>query len=358
MAELTIRQAKTLVKKLYRLQIQTGIRYCVELVSGPGMGKSEMIDQTAIELGEEMKIPFACLSFFLNSKEAPDIGGYGLPDEDADGEKIMVWTRAPWMPRAGDPTHGFIFLDEFRQSQHDVQKPSAELLLKGRVNSSQLPITYMVLAASNRESDRSGVARELAFVTNRKIEIEIKPDLNSWVSWAERNGVHWLAIAFAKHRPGLIFQDKVPEKPGPFCSPRSFTKTATLIEPFAEEEELFLASASGLMGEGAATEFIAFTRVVDVIPTYEEIVKDPTGAKLPPQERPDALYAVMQLVGHRADAETAMPAFKYLKRLPEEFQVAGLQATLRRSPHVLQNEDFAKWCRDNAELVKRANFMM
>ena len=158
---MNIRQAKELIKSLYKRQIETGNRFTVELESGPGLGKSEMIDQLAIELGNEMNVPFANKDFFLNSKEAPDIGGFGLPGEDDDGAKIMEYTRAPWMPKNDDPDHGFVFLDEFRQSQHDVQKPSAELLLKGRVNDSWLPITYMVIAASNREKDRSGVQREL-----------------------------------------------------------------------------------------------------------------------------------------------------------------------------------------------------
>jgi len=351
-----IRQAKELIKALYKRQIETGIRFTVELESGPGLGKSEMTDQLAEEIGKELNVEFACKDFFLNSKEAPDIGGFGLPDEDDDGAKIMTYTRAPWMPRAGDPTHGFIFLDEFRQSQHDVQKPSAELLLKGRVNDSWLPITYMVLAASNREKDRSGVQRELMFVTNRRMLITITPDLDSWVDWAERKGdIHWAAIAFAKHKPGIIFQDEVPEKSGPFCTPRSFVQMSYLIEQLPMD--LFTEAAAGYIGEGAAAEFTSFLRVVEQLPTFEEIVADPKGCKLPESNRPDAQFATMQMIAHRADGDTAAPAFNYLKRMPQEFQVAGLKATLKRQPQVLNNPDFAKWVKENKQLIVGANLL-
>lgn len=353
---LTIRQAKEVIRRCYHMQVETGQRFTIELESGPGIGKSEMVQQLAKEIGDEIGKPFACQDFFLNSKEAPDIGGFGLPADDEDGAKIMLYTRAPWMPRAGDPEHGILFLDEFKQSQHDVQKPSAELLLNGRVNESWLPITYMVLAASNREKDRSGVQKELMFVSNRRMLLKIRPDLDSWVDWAERRGdIHWIAIAFAKHRPNLIFQDEVPEKSGPFCSPRSFVKSQYLIDELPQD--LFVDAVSGYIGEGAAAEFCSFMRVVDELPSFDEIVAAPGTCKLPKSDRPDAQFATMQMIAHRVDDATATPAFNYLKRMPEEFQVAGLKATLKRQPQVLNNKDFAQWVKDNKKLIVNANLM-
>jgi hypothetical protein len=350
-----IRQAKKLIGLLYKRQIETGERFTIELESGPGLGKSEMVPQLAGELSEEMKVPFGCNDFFLNSKEAPDIGGFGLPGEDEDGSRIMEYTRAPWMPRSKDPKHGFLHLDEFRQSQHDVQKPSAELLLKGRVNESWLPITWMVLASSNREKDRSGVQRELMFVTNRRCRIEITPCLDSWVDWAERGDIHWAAIAFAKHKPGLIFQDEIPDKSGPFCTPRSFVKMSRMVDYLPME--LFTEAAAGYVGEGCAAEFVSFLRVVEQLPTFDEIVHDPKGCKLPESDRPDAQFATMQMIAHRVRGDTAKPAFDYLKRMPQEFQVAGLKATLKRQPDVLNNKDFAVWVKDNKALIVNANLL-
>lgn len=353
----TITQAKEIIKACYHKQVQTGERITIELQSAPGMGKSAMVPQVSEELATELDKDFACSDIFLNSKESVDIGGFGLPDTDPeDGAKIMVFTRAFWVPRSTSPEHGFLFLDEFRQSPHDVQKPSAELLLNGRVNESKLPITYMVVSASNREKDRSGVQRELMFVTNRRCLINIQPDLDSWVEWAEsRDDVHWLAIAFAKHRPGLIFKDDVPQDGGPFCSPRSFVKMQTMIDELPMN--LFTEYASGYIGEGAAAEFVAFMRVVDEIPEFDEIIANPSDAKLPPNNRPDAQFAVMQMIAQRVDMDTATPGFTYLKRMPQEFQVAGLRTTLKRKPNVLANPDFAKWCRDNRDLIVGANLL-
>lgn len=342
--------------KLYKRQIETGERFSVELVSGPGLGKSQSIDQTAAAIKKTMKLDDFCVKkFFLSTVEAPDVRGYGLPDME---NRTMYFTDAPWMPRDGEPEHGFIFLDEFRQSGHDVQKPAAELLNNGSVGDSQLPITYMVVAASNREEDRSGVQRSLAFIENRRILLNVEPHLDSWVEWAEQEGnVHWAAIAFAKHQPGLIFQSKVPDESGPFATPRSFTKVSHLLDGTFDQGE-FIELASGAIGEGTAAQFVSFMRVVEQLPDFSDIVADPKKCKMPDRDRPDAQYAVTQMIAHRVDESTASPAFDYLTRMPKEFQVSGIRAAMRKSgPALVQSKDFAKWLRDHQDLLVSANLI-
>jgi hypothetical protein len=63
------------------------------------------------------------------------------------------------------------------------------------------------------------------------------------------------------------------------------------------------------------------------------------------------------MIAHRVNGDTAAPAFNYLKRMPQEFQVAGLKATLKRQPQVLNNQDFAKWVKENKALIVNANLL-
>lgn len=351
---MNLKEAKHLIKTTFKRQIETGTRFSIELQSGPGMGKSEGCAQVAEELTKEFGEPVAFMPFFLSTMEAPDVGGFKIPTKDTDGSPITVSTKAPWMPRAGAPKFGVLLLDEFRQAAHDVQKPAAELLLNGRVGESQLPITYFVVAASNREKDRSGVQRELAFITNRRMLITVQPDLNTWVEWAERRGdIHHAAISFAKAHPGKVFRDEIPDKPGPYSSPRTLVKTSYLIG--ALEMAALTEAAQGYMGEGVGAEFIAHLRLVDELPQYEEIVAAPNKVAVP--TRPDASYAVMQMIAARVDGPTASAAFQYLKRLGREFQIAGLKATVRRSPVLMQTPEFGSWIRENKDIVLAANLV-
>ena len=349
-----LNQAINLLVKLYCLQVKTGERVSVEIVSGPGQGKSESIQQVRLGIMKVLALSrFTNKPFFLSTVEQPDVRGYGLPDLV---NKSMYWTQAPWMPDENDAPHGIIFLDEFRQAGHDVQKPAAELLLNGAVGASVLPIEYMVIAASNREQDRSGVQRELAFITNRRTQIMIEPNLDSWVEWAENGNIHWAAIAFAKHMPGLIFSDKIPEKPGPFCTPRSFVKTSYMIGELDDQE--FIEAATGTIGDGAAAQFVSFMRVVSELPDFDDIVASPGKCKLPAKDRPDAQFATTQMIAHRVDGATAEPAFDYLKRLPREFQVSGIKAAMRKTgPTLIQSKKFAGWLRSNQDLLIAANLL-
>lgn len=349
-----INDAKKLIKKLFAIQIKTGKRFSIELVSPPGVGKSESIEQCSQELSQSLKREVACSPFFLSTVESFDVRGFPLPHTPEEGEPRMGFTQAPWVPDEGQD-FGILFLDEFRQATHDVQKPAAELLLNGRVGDSKLPIGWMVVAASNRESDRSGVQRELAFITNRRMQIEIQPHLGSWVEWAEKKGIHWAAIAFGKHKPGLVFSGKVPDKPGPFATPRTLVQASYLIDELPME--LMVEATSGLLGEGTAAEFVSFLRVAQEVPDYDDIVKDPEGCKLPPKDRPDAQYATMQMVAHCMDGRTAPEAMTYLGRMPQEFQVAGLKGALRQHPQIANSKQFSQWMMENKELMVNANMM-
>lgn len=366
-----INEAKNLIRTNLKLAAEKGIYIATELVSGPGMGKSSVNEQAACEMSVEMGKPIAFIPFFLSTVEPPDVRGFGIPVKSATGKHRMVYTEAPWMPggdsgfiatngqlhraKAGDPLpeHGIVCLDEFRQAGLDTQKPAAELLLNRRIGESQLPEGYIVTACSNRESDRSGVQRELAFITNRRMVISIEPNLDVWVTWAEKNGVHPLAIAFARTKPGLVFSDKVPEKSGPFCTPRSLVMASRYIGEL--DMGTFTECAMGMIGEGTAGEFVAFLRVAEQLPKFEDIVKDPKGVAVP--TRPDASYAAMQMIAHRVDEKTAVAAFQYLSRMSKEFQVAGLRGTFNRVPNVVRSPDFAAWLRDNKQLVMAANLV-
>lgn len=348
-----IDQAKDLIKTQVRMAVEKNIHIATLLESGPGLGKSSIVEQAAEEMSKELGEPVLCKPFHLTTVEPPDVRGFGLPAKDGNGKPCMTFTTPPWAVQPGEPARGILFLDELGQASQDVQKPAAELLLHRRVGTYQLPQGWIVVAATNRESDKSGVVKQLMHVVNRRMLIKIEPDLDAWVNWAERNDVNPLAIAFAKWKPGHVFADKLPEKPGPFCTPRSLVMASQLIAELPIEQ--FIECAAGIIGEGTAGELVAFLRVAQQLPKFEEIIAKPDKVRVP--DKPDACYAVMQMVAHRVTGETATAGFTYLKRLPKEFQVAGLKAAFNKCPEIVQAKDYAKWLHENKDLVLAANLL-
>jgi hypothetical protein len=353
----------------------------VELISGPGIGKSSIVEAVAKALSVKLNSPVGLMAFMLSTISSVDVGGFMIPTDDRWGlvDKISTFSLPPTIPHPhhfarmsggaykvfingeevseydGVPKYGIVFYDEFKQAENDVRKAAADMLLNKQIRGNKLPKGWVVWCASNRTKDRSGANKELAFITNRRMEIVVEAALDPWVDWALENGVHPVLIAWAKWKPGVVFVDEVPEIEGPFCTPRTLAMLSNVLTKIwgADNfpvDELSLSFASGLIGEGPATELMAFMKMASKLPTFEEIVADPKKTPVP-TDAPDAILAICQSISHRVDPDTAQAAFEYITRLPSEFQVMTLKETIKNTPAIVNNAHFSTWLQDHKELV-------
>ena len=217
---------------------------------------------------------------------------------------------------------------------------------------------WVVWAASNRTQDKAGVNKMLSHVANRMAIIEVTPDVEGWVKWASANSVHPMYLAFAQARPGIVFSDEPvvdPNKPG--CTPRSFTYASEFHTLGMRSMELptdpvTLEVVAGFIGEAAAGEFFSFCKVVDILPTYADVMDDPKKAKLPPSERLDAHYAAAQLLVHYVNEDNVNTLFEYALRLRKELQVSIARQFIDNSKGVLLNSAaMQKFIKENTALV-------
>lgn len=268
----------------------------------------------------------------------------------------------------GVPEHGVLFLDEYLQAPQDVRKAAARLLEERKIGDYSLDDFghWVVFAASNRAQDRSGTGKPMAFETNRKLELEIEPDLDSWVAWATVNSVHPLFIAFAKANPGLVFTDKVPDHGKPFATPRSFVRCNRLLQTMAKsfgstghhglplEHPAAIEVAGGLIGMEVAATLLAFLSMADQLPSYEEIVASPKKAQVPGTDRADALYAVSEMIAFRAKKDDMDSLVTYIERMPEEFQLATVASILKRSKErreLMTSRQLTDWMSRHTDLI-------
>ena len=321
----------------------------------PGVGKTERIQQYCRDMGLGIVDDFD-----LTSVDAPDIRGFAVPHKKDDGTATTVFTRSPILEaieRTGKD-QGVLFLDELLQSEHIVQKAVAPLLSARRAGEHYLPDGWVVWAASNRAMDRAGVNRILGHVTNRLTYVNIDSDVEGWIHWANNNGIHPMYAAFAQHRPGVVFDAEPAKSPDqPFCTPRSFTNacryhTQDVDSMHLPTDEVSREFVAGFIGEGAAAEFFSFAKVANELPSIEEVLADPTRAKVPEHNRLDAQYAAMQLTIHHAEAKTIDPLFKYLLRLNKELQTSAAQQLIKKSGGALLNSvALTNWIRENKALI-------
>ena len=228
---LTLSQAGTLITALAHEQ-------SLLLLSPPGVGKSDLIAQTAAAAGME------CRSL-LGTQIAPeDVSG--IPR--IVGERSVFCPPRVLLPESPEPF--CLFLDELPASSPDVQKAFYSLLLERRIGEYNLPPGSWVVAAGNRAQDRALVRAMSSALVNRVIVLNIRVDVAEWLRWAEQNGVRSDIKAFINFEPAALTRS-VPSEPVPFSTPRSWASLSRALD---------LVEQSGALDD-ALRRALAFGRV-------------------------------------------------------------------------------------------------
>lgn len=353
--DVTLREAADLLPTYF----DAGIT--VELQSSPGLGKSEMVEQLLKKLSDRDGAEWGYAECFLATMTPPDLLGYMMPqDKEIDGETVRVstWTLPLWMQtKDGKPLssyrRGILFMDEYGQGEADVKRASAQLLLKGELGPWKLPDGWVIVAASNRSADRSGVTKSFDFVINRRAELHIQPDVDAWVDWANTSGVSATTITFARKNPQIVFDGKVPEKQGPWCTPRSLVMADKLLRQMPSEDlaqnRIAFKAVSSVIGEDAARQYFVFLKLEEEVPDYEDIVAGPTKAKVP--EKPDVQMLTAYHLASMVKLKTMDPVITYMERLSKDFSVTFIKAALQRDSSLAASPAFMTWCKNNSALM-------
>lgn len=337
-------------------------RLAVEMISAPGRGKSQFIASLVRSQSQRTGEPWGFATCFLATQSPSDLLGFMVPEKDSAGRARSVFTMPAWYQTTDGATvedypRGILLLDEYGQGESDVKRASAELLLNGRLGPWRLPRGWTVIAASNRAGDRSGVTKSFDFVINRRLEIHVTDSIDAWKEWATGR-VHPIAIHFADQNPQIVFAPGVPDKQGPWCTPRSLVMCVDMLEgirPEGMSPDLLpsdgdaLTLASGLIGEAAAAQFFASIRLAEQMPSFDDITSAPMTAKLP--GKPDACYLVTHQIAHRVGRDTLASAIAYVERMPKEFTYLFATSALKRDPSLYATKAFTEWASRNNQLV-------
>lgn len=326
-------------------------------VGKPGIGKTEITHQTAQALSLQYAEQFGVHEMHLASYNECDVRGYLVPNGNDS-----TFTRPDFFRTVDQYKRGILFLDEFMQAEHAVQKAVAPLILERRVGEYELPAGWMVALAGNGIDDGAGANSLLTHITNRVMLIEVlPPDVDEWVIWAAKQELPPELIAFAKLRSHLVFESEIPKSDNtPYTTPRSLTRVgrlansnnAKLIEMFGTATGT--AMISGLIGQGTAVELKAACELTHKIPAFERMMAEPDTCPVPTAL--DEQYAAVMMVAVRAKAKDHLRAAgAYLMRFPVNIMLVGLIALINRDSGFLDSRDLMKWAMDNREMLGKFN---
>lgn len=351
---------------LKRIPYWYAAQKCVYIKSAPGRGKTTVFVEASAVLSKLLKKDIGHVVINGPLLTPADSIGYLVPKtrKGSDGSEHLesqytdpFWFRTAEGKRLDEYDGGIVIVDEADKMDADTKKVIGEAALSRRLGPHVLPDGWVVWMAGNRGEDRSGSTKELDHLINRRIEIDVTDDLNSWNEWAATNGVSPITMAFANQNPHIVWTEKVPEKQGPWCTPRSlveadrFMQTVQKINNMSDfpDDVATMEEVQGMIGAAAVSQFFAFVRLDREMPKFEAIVKDPMAVKIP--EKPDAQMLVCYNLAHRVGYETAEPVIKYVDRLPKEFAVTFAQTACRRDYSLLRHPAVNSWSMRNSSLM-------
>lgn len=331
-------------------------------VGKPGMSKTAMVRLAAQDIGAAFRDPTtgipACVpvvELHLASMSEVDVRGYLIPQGDnAVFTKPVFWQQVAQSPR------GILFLDEFPQASHEVQKACAPLIYEGVIGEHKLPPGWLVVLAGNGTEDGAGANTILTHVLNRVFRIEVSPpDVDQWVSWAIDAKLEPEIIAFAKMRPNVVFESEVPSVPDtPWCTPRSLHAVSDFAKAFPGGIRSLASSVTGMalmtgaIGKGAAGELATVVKSAINLPTMEEILANPEECRIP-SELSEA-YAAIMLVAVRADYQKHGDApVRYLTRFQANFALTALVTLANRDKNFLMSKAVQNWVSSNKDLLQK-----
>lgn len=297
----------------------------------PGVGKTSYVNALAAALG----VP--CETVIASIREPSDFSGLPVI---ADGG--VRFAPPAWAVRLAAAGKGLVFFDEISTAAPAVQAGLLRVILDRVVGDLALPPGVHMLGAANPPEQAAGgwdlsapLANRFCHVTwNLAADVWVDGMLQGWpVPTVRRVPETWelgvpqergLVASFVRVRPThlLAVPKDVSEAGRAWPSPRTWDMAARLAAACGAagvSGEVTMLGVAGCVGAGAATEFFAWRRDLD-LPDPEALLAEPTKFKLP--KRGDQQFAVLASVaaaaGRQLTPERWLAAWTIMARGAEQ----------------------------------------
>lgn len=311
-------------------------------LEGPsGIGKSEAVRTVVERLAADGKGEVGLYDLRLSTSDPTDFG-LVMP---VDGE--LVRQKPAFISYMERFDRGVLFLDEITSAPPAVQAPAYQVTLDRACNGFSVPDGWMVVAAGNAQTDRGVTYTMAAPLVSRMTTISVDTHLDDVMAYAINKGVNPLIIAFLRERPDLLHKFDGSAYTGrQFPTPRSWFAVSDKLD-LDVPREMRLELITGDVGDEAGIAFEEFTRVWELMPSLEAIMTDPDQVEVP--DRLDVRYCVTMGLATRIDGENFGTAWRFLKRMPREFQALCVKLAVKAGKEVSMSPAFSEWIAENSD---------
>lgn len=353
-------------RRALELTLRAGLATIIK--SKPGQGKTSLVDGFAYDQGSD----YGLFEINCSLANVPDFMGWFYRTQenyvDYDGNDIVLETGRYTTPyflfdkRSGRPAcqfkRGIVVLEEYGQADLDLKKALGQTTLEKRVGQHPLPPAFDIVLLSNYDTDRSAVGRDYDFLINRRAELHMRNNIDNWLIYAHQQEMLNMTMAFASIENHGVFAGETPKEQGPFLTPRSMELLDKFMKVVLEDkidldDQLVRITANGIVGSGAAHQYIAFAALRSKIPSIAQIIKDPDGTRVP--DKTDQQMFLIFNMADKAEKDNVAKLVRYMARMQPDMAVAFYRNALMRDRSLMSCREFGDWAVKNKTLLSVVN---
>lgn len=171
----------------------------------PGIGKTELVKQIAEELG------IGFVSFSVTHHTRNSIIGLPVIEDLPNGDKYTEYTMSEVIAevvRACEKgqTEGILLLDEFNCASDTIMPVMLAFLPTRNIGLYHLPDGWSLVLCGNPVEYNASAKRFTPAIMDRVRRLEILPDAEDFLTYAEAKGFHRLVVDYLKLNPQNIYK--------------------------------------------------------------------------------------------------------------------------------------------------------
>lgn len=341
-------------EKVFEQAFKLGRRLLV--VGPPGVGK------TLAKMNVCRRNAWHYIGLCSALEDPSSIRGY--PSRGADGEAThCLFDGIARAMKATEPT--CLDFDDLGMAAESTMRAIIRLFQFGEIDNRKLPDCVVLSASTNDIGHGAGVYGMIEPLKTRFHSIiNIGVDLDDVIGYGLSRNWPSDMLAFLRNTPAAVHDYKPTKdmKVGGSC-PRGWEYAAEWINNGITDPEVI----SGCIGQGRATEYLAFRDMISELPDIADVLLNPDTAPVP--ENPSAQYLVSMALSAKMDGSTFGQAIRYLTRMPQMFRALSVRdgfrgETAKRTEKMLPKDhrsisssrDFTAWVvsEDGKEIMSGA----
>lgn len=193
-----------------------------------------------------------------------------------------------------------------------------------------------IMAAGNKMTDRAIVNSMGTAIQSRLVHLELDVSNPEWMEWAAGAGIDSRVMGFLSYKTTLLHSFSPDHQDRTFPCPRTWEFASRLSKGRdigLDDLPLF----AGVVGQGAAQEYVTFAELFQSLPRIEEIVRSPETVAISPEV--STQFAIASYVADHIAEANADQVVLFLNRLPVEMQVVSYRIAAARKPALAANKN-------------------